>query len=79
MFTVIVYHLETKKIIAAVPFTLEGWVRIRQNPGLLYDGYDYRVYCDMEPIVYEDDDGDLCLQDNAFIINSKQLLGDDDI
>ena len=79
MFTVVVYHLETKKIIAALPFIFDGWTRITQNPTLLHNDYDYRVFCDMEPVVYEDEDGDLCLQDNALIINSNQLLGDDHI
>jgi hypothetical protein len=29
----------------------------------------------MEPVLYKDKDGDICLNDNAFIINSNSLLG----
>lgn len=77
MFTIVVYHLETKKIIAALPFIFDGPTHIVQNPGILHNDYGYRVFCDMEPVLYEDEDGDLCIQDNALIINSNILLGDD--
>lgn len=74
MFTVIVYHKQTKKVILTLPLIFEGMARIRQLDSIVYNGYDYRVYCEMEPVLYEDDDGDICLKDNAFIVNSNLLI-----
>lgn len=73
MFIVVVYHRETKKVILCMPFVLSGDVKITQNTGLVYNGYDYRVFCNMEPVLYEDKDGDICLRDNALIVNGEDL------
>lgn len=46
---------------------------IRQLDTLLHNDYDFRVYCGMSPVIYEDDDGDVCLKPNAFIMHSEML------
>ena len=73
MFTVIVYHRETQKIILCLPLIFDRVTNIKQLDGILHDEYDYRVYCGMDPVYYVDDDDDICLKPNAFIINSEML------
>ena len=56
-----------------LPLIFDGATYIRQLDTLLHNDYDYRVYCCMEPVFYEDDDGDVCIKPNAFLINSELL------
>ena len=56
-----------------LPLIFDQVVHIRQLDSLLHDDYDYRVYCGMDPVFYEDEDGDICLKPNAFLINSELL------
>lgn len=73
MFRIVIYHIETRKIIMDLPLIFDTVVHIRQLDSLLHNDYDYRVYCDMTPVFYEDDDGDICLKPNSFLINSELL------
>ena len=73
MLRIVVYHIETGKIIMDLPLIFDQVVHIRQLDSLLHDDYDYRVYCGMDPVFYEDEDGDICLKPNAFLINSELL------
>lgn len=73
MFRIIVYHIETRKIIMDLPLTFDRSTVINQLDSLLHKDYDYRVYCDMSPVLYEDDVGDICLKPNAFVVNSELL------
>ena len=73
MFKIVVYHRATRKIIMYLPLIFDRATYIRQLDTLLHDDYDYRVYCCMEPVLYEDDDGDVCIKPNAFLINSELL------
>ena len=73
MFRIVVYHIETRKIIMDLPLIFDKETYIRQLDTLLHADYDYRVYCGMNPVFYEDDDGDICLKPNAFLINSELL------
>lgn len=74
MFRIVVYHIETRKIIMDLPLIFDTVTHIRQLDTLLSNDFDYRVYCGMSPVFYEDDDGDICLNPNAFLINSNELL-----
>ena len=56
-----------------LPLIFDTVTNIRQLDTLLSNDFDYRVYCDMSPVFYEDEDGDICLKPNAFIINSELL------
>ena len=73
MFRIVVYHIETRKIIMDLPLIFDVQTHIRQLDGLLHNDYDYRVYCGMVPVFYEDEDGDICLKPNVFLINSELL------
>lgn len=73
MFTIVVYCKETKKIVLALPLEFHNPTRITQARTLEHKDYGYRVYCEMRPVIYEDGDGDLCLKDDSFIINSEDL------
>lgn len=73
MFKIIVYHKETNKIVLALPLIFDRPTNIRQLDSLLADEFDYRIFCGMEPVCYKDDDGDICLKPNSFIINSNLL------
>ena len=73
MFRIVVYHTETRKIILDLPLIFDRPTAIKQLDSLILDGYDYRVYCGMDPVIYEDEDEDLCLYPNAFLINSELL------
>lgn len=74
MFRIVVYHVETRKIIMDLPLIFDVETRIRQLDSMLHEDYDYRIYCGMSPVFYEDEDGDVCLNPNAFLINSNKLL-----
>ena len=56
-----------------LPLIFDVQTNIRQLDTLLHNDYDYRVYCGMDPVFYEDADGDICLKPNAFLINSELL------
>ena len=73
MFSIVVYHRDTNKVILALPLSFDRATHIQQLDSLLHNAYDYRVYCDMSPVYYEDDDGDICLKPNSFIVNSNLL------
>lgn len=73
MFRIVVYHVETRKIIMDLPLIFDTVTNIRQLDTLLSNDFDYRVYCGMDPVFYEDEDGDICINPNAFLINSKLL------
>ena len=73
MFRIIVYHIETRKIIMDLPLIFDQVTNIRQLDTLLSVDFDYRIYCDTCPVFYEDSDGDICLRPNAFLINSELL------
>ena len=73
MFTVVVYHKLSRKIIAVLPFAFDKSVRITMSDGLLYNDFGFKIYSDMEPVLFEDNNGDICLKENAFYINSDQL------
>ena len=73
MLEIIVYHKETNKIILALPLMFDKDTCIKQLDALLHDCYDYRIYCGMKPVCYRDDDGDICLKPNSFVINSEML------
>lgn len=73
MLTIVVYHQETKKIIMMLPLCFDNDVKVTKLDTLLHKEYSYRVFCKMDPVIYEDDDGDLCLKDNSFLINSNEL------
>ena len=73
MFTIVVYHRGTGKIISCIPLIFDRVTNIRQLDGILHNDYDYRIYCGMEPVLYKDEDGDIFLKPNAFIINSEML------
>lgn len=74
MFRIVVYHIETRKIIMDLPLIFDQPAYIRQLDTLLSEDFDFRVYCGMEPVFYEDYDDDICLKPNAFLINSNELL-----
>ena len=74
MFRIVVYHIETRKLIMDLPLIFDQFTHIRQLDSLLSEDFDYRIYCGMSPVFYEDDDGDICLNPNAFLINSNELL-----
>ena len=73
MFRIVVYHIETRKIIMDLPLIFDTETYIRQLDTLLHNDYDFRVYCGMEPVYYEDEACDVCLKPNAFLINSELL------
>ena len=73
MFRIVIYHIESRKIILDLPLIFDRVTNIRQLDTILHNDYDYRVYCGMDPVFYEDDDGDICLKPNAFLINSELL------
>ena len=74
MFRIVVYHVKTRKIIIDLPLIFDTVTNIRQLDTLLSEDFDYRIYCGMNPVFYEDADGDICLNPNAFLINSNELL-----
>ena len=74
MFRIVVYHVETRKIIMDLPLIFDVVANIKALDTLLHYNYDFRVFCGMEPVFYEDEDGDICLKPNAFLINSSELL-----
>lgn len=74
MFNVIVYHKLTKKIIAYLPFEFEDSVRICLNDSLKHKDFDFAVYNNTEPILFEDFQGDICLKENSFIIDGSMLM-----
>lgn len=76
MFTIIIYHKQSKKVIAAFPLEFSDRTRIRMPFSIMHDNFDFGVYNSTEPILYEDGDGDICLKENSFIINSNDLLGE---
>lgn len=57
-----------------LPLIFDVETRIRQLDTMLHNDYDFRVYCGMDPVFYEDEVGDICLKSNAFLINSNELL-----
>lgn len=73
MFRIVIYHIETRKIIVDLPLIFDVQTNIRQLDTLVHNGYDYRIYCGMDPVFYEDGDCDICLNPNAFLINSELL------
>ena len=74
MFTVVVYHKPTNKVIAMLPLVLHDPTRISLSDVLLHNDYGFGIFPDTRPILGEDSDGDICVRPNGFIINSDQLL-----
>lgn len=56
-----------------LPLIFDVETYIRQLDTILHNDYDFRVYCGTSPVIYEDEDGDICLKPNAFVINSELL------
>lgn len=73
MFTVVVYHKQTRKIVAALPFEFDTNVRIALHDALLHNDFGFRVYSDTDPVLFEDYVGDICLKENSFFINGRDL------
>lgn len=73
MFTVAIYHIETKELIAMIPLVLHDPTRISMLESILHKDYDYMIFCDTDPVLGEDQDGDIILKPNSFIINSELL------
>ena len=73
MFKIIIYHKQTRKIIAALPFVFTNKAGIYLGDSIMYEGYDFAIYSETEPILYEDKDGDLCLRENCFVMHSSIL------
>ena len=73
MFTIVVFHKESKKVILALPLEFDRSVGIKSLDTMIHRDYDYRVYDNMSPVFYKDEVGDICLKPNTFIVNSKSL------
>ena len=74
MFTIVVYEKETRKVVLALPFEFKNDTAITQADAILHNNYEYEVFANNEPVFYEDDNGDICLKANCFIVNSGDLL-----
>lgn len=74
MFTVVVYEQKTRKIICCIPLKFENDTLVKSEDCILYNGFEFEVFANREPVFYEDKDGDMCLKSNCFIANSGDLL-----
>lgn len=77
MFTVAVFNKQTHKIILLLPLQFDRDVRISSLPAILHNDFDFRVFSDIEAVMYEDSDGDICLKENCFIVDSNWLMGNE--
>lgn len=73
MFTLVVYHKETRKIILVLPLQFDKDVGIKGLDYIMHNGYDYATFVNTEPVFGKDSDGDIILKPNSFIINSKDI------
>lgn len=78
MFTIVVYEKATNKIILDLPLIFDDPTHIRMIDALVHDNYGFRIFSDTTPVYGEDQDGDIVIKPDAFIINSNLLMGVND-
>ena len=73
MFTIVLYEVETRKVKLALPLVFKNDAKVSQEDAVVWNGLDYAIFTNSEPIFYEDEDGDICLKQGSFIIDSNDL------
>ena len=73
MFTIVLYEVETRKVKLALPLVFANDAKVSQEDAVVWNGLAYEVFANREPVFYEDDDGDICLKKDSFIIDSNDL------
>lgn len=74
MFTVVVFEKKTRKVILCMPLRFENDANVTQEDSILHNDYDYEVFANRQPLFFEDADGDICLRENIFIVDSGDWL-----
>lgn len=73
MFTIVLFEKNTRKVKLVLPLVFENDAHVSQKDAIIWDGLEYEVFANREPVFYEDADGDICLKVNCFIINGGDL------
>lgn len=47
---------------------------VEQQSAILHNNYEYQVFANREPVLFEDTDGDICLKANACFVNGGDLI-----
>ena len=74
MFTVVVYEKKTRKVILCLPLKFQNDTFVEQQSAILHNNYEYQVFANREPVLFEDTDVDICLKANACFVNGGDLI-----
>ena len=74
MLTIVLFEKNTRKVKLVLPLVFDNNAYVSPKDAIVWNGLEYEVFVNREPVLYEDDDGDICLKANAFIINGGDLL-----
>lgn len=78
MFTIVFFEKATRKVYFTLPLIFDGPTGVNALQSIVWDGFGYEIFADSSPVFYEDEDGDTCLKEHAFIANSNWLCGYDE-